>query len=475
MLLLVCGAQQVPATTCMSVPLCAPRSEGDVIFAGTVVRQGTIARDAETPARPTVFLVDEVFHGVDAEGIEIEIWTDRQLGRAARPTTKWTVTGDDQLVKFTPGTRWLVDAQERDDQRIVARYCGATGRLIDGETGYIEKPREDLAYLRARKAGEAAAVFTVIARPAAFSGIESLGPVDFRLHAPNKAYHFLLQEDYSLERFEVVPGEYKIAVSGPPHTYFGPTDIVVDHPGVCYGVSLRFGYATAISGTVRTASGDPAKHVYIDYAPASRDQPPTGTAYTQTDASGRFTFTGMAPGSYLLWAESPHYETSYYPGTTDFDNAARVEVAEGEANTQLAFRVGRRIQYSTVTLAVAGPDGEPTRDTAVLVDFRVTMSGENRTVQGYERTNYAGDVSFQLPQGAVVEAELWAGRGVGLRHLSDGPFDAGTAAFTIASPVQQEVLQLNRRMCPSEETSGRRRWKICAGNGLKIKMPQRAQ
>jgi uncharacterized protein (DUF2141 family) len=138
------------------------------------------------------------------------------------------------------------------------------------------------------------------------------------------------------------------------------------------GVDFRLPRAAAISGTVIDGSGEPVdrmrvfafRRVFADGRLTLRS-----ARATVTNDAGQYRLSGLPPGDYYVAAlematptavtfEPTGYATTYYPGTTDEQQAQPVRLALGQEVANLDVPV-LSVRTATVSGQVVSADGKP--------------------------------------------------------------------------------------------------------------------
>ncbi|HEX5594832.1 MAG TPA: carboxypeptidase regulatory-like domain-containing protein [Micromonosporaceae bacterium] len=115
----------------------------------------------------------------------------------------------------------------------------------------------------------------------------------------------------------------------------------------------------SITGHVTTSDGAPASFVAVEVY----DDEWSWVGYTQTDASGNYTFGGLATGSYLIGFTSLDGFSQYYHQKTEMWQADAVSVVNGEATT-----VNEQfLSTGTITGQLRDRAGDPLRNIFVQV------------------------------------------------------------------------------------------------------------
>lgn len=124
-----------------------------------------------------------------------------------------------------------------------------------------------------------------------------------------------------------------------------------------------------VSGRVFDPDGQPVARIMISLIDPGSDPKREYVKLDRTDAEGRFTFSAVSAGRYLIAVNfnrfpNPNdptlaYPSAFYPGVTDQPNAEVITLGVGEKLTGLDIRVPSRRPASVVTGQVVWADGSP--------------------------------------------------------------------------------------------------------------------
>ena len=143
-------------------------------------------------------------------------------------------------------------------------------------------------------------------------------------------------------------------------------------------IDIRLEPAAAISGTVVDSSGEPVARISVRAMRMHRDQRPSNTGMAMTDDLGQYRIFGLAPGEYVVYADSRNGELprevagepmgfgpTYAPATGLLVQAARLRLGMGsQASIDLQLIETRLF---SITGTVATSTGDPPRNSSVMV------------------------------------------------------------------------------------------------------------
>lgn len=217
-------------------------------------------------------------------------------------------------------------------------------------------------------------------------------------------------------KFKGLPaGRYKVRPELPGHltlAYGHGKGGEVELPaGGCAGANFVARTDGRISGTLLDAAGLPVAEAYVDLVPAEFadrvNDHGVGRVKT-TDSDGKFEFTELTPGAYLLGVNIRRHPSgdlpfprTYYPGVRDAAGARAVKLGMGEKLTDFVLRLPPRLQVRTIEGSVVWPDGKPL--TRAMVDFKDTP--ELTGGESFGSANVDGRGHFTIP--ALEGQEGW--------------------------------------------------------------------
>ena len=152
--------------------------------------------------------------------------------------------------------------------------------------------------------------------------------------------------DYSFSGLDT--GDYKILAytSGTAHAYeyydsqvsYDSASLVsVTQGETTSGVDFILGAGASISGNIKdTATDNPVENIRVY---ACEYTSGFCVSENQTDASGNYSVTGLAPGSYRIWVDcsGTNYIDEYHNGTYDPGQATQIDVTQGQAISGINF------------------------------------------------------------------------------------------------------------------------------------------
>lgn len=341
------------ACSCAGPPSpCESYGSAAVVFVGTAtgLRAEPRSNQKQVDWTPRVFKfsVEQSYLGV--AGTEIEVSTGSG--------------GGDCGYEFKIGERYLVYAYQSDNRL-------ATG--ICTRTKLFAQASDDIAFLgNLSSSAPGATIFGQVRREA--SPKKDSSPFDAGVVVKIEG------EDV---RKEVRPdAEGRFRVSGLPAGKFKvtlqlPETLISSRPERERSVSDR-GCASEVfyitdngrmSGRVSDAEGQPVAGIMISLVDPAADPKENYVKLDRTDNEGRFNFTGVPAGRYVIAINfnrypEPNdptraYPPSFYPGVVDQPSAEVITLAVGEKRTGLEFRVPSRRPASVVTGKVVWADGSP--------------------------------------------------------------------------------------------------------------------
>jgi len=257
-------------------------------------------------------------------------------------------------------------------------------------------------------------------------------------------------------------GTYKVEFTSPdtsyaPQYYDGKsTDGAADPVSITsttqdFQINPVMQRANSISGTVRDVSGSGVGQVTVTlYTEAAGGGPGSYVTNTTSTADGRYSFTAVSPGSYVVkfWTlpgGTVEYPTQYYNQTADPARATPIVLGSGSA----VMHVDAMLQNGgTVTGKVTTSSGSPIAGAEVDI---VDQPGDDLEPVGYARTNPDGTYSVHgLPPGDWY-VEFWGRNGTAMElypgvvaysdaqtiHVADG---ATTSGINAALPPAGYVI-----------------------------------
>lgn len=345
------SSQTVNACSCsgQGTP-CESYGHAAAVFVGTAIavrrneppKQGDLR--AEWMPMAYKFSVEQSYLGV--AGTEVEVFTGSG--------------GGDCGYEFKMGQRYLVYAY---------RYRENLGTSICTRTRSFSNANEDLAFLGTLSS----AAPGVMIYGAIMDRDGKSGPVSSEI---------LVTIEGEPVRKEIRPdGEGRFRVSGLPAgnykvilklpdtltTYQHERKITVADRG-CAAIQWYVTDNGRVSGRIINADGEPVARILVSLVKPGGD-PKEGEKLERTDVDGRFSFSAVPRGSYLIAVNHTRfpqlndpvnaYPPSFYPGVVDQAHAQTITVGAGEKLTNLEVRISSKLPASILSGTVVWSDGSP--------------------------------------------------------------------------------------------------------------------
>lgn len=340
---------------------CEAYGTAAAVFVGTAIRAGEAepSKDERELYRTGVvvkFSVEQSYLGVD--GTEVEVFTGRG--------------GGDCGYTFKVGERYLVYAY-RDHIRLTTSICTRTKPFA--------RATEDLAFLgNLSSATAGATIYGQVVRPnepkSDSSPIYSEMVV---LVEGDKVRQELRPDKQGMFRISgLVPGKFKVTLKLPKElTVYQPEQEVSVADRGCGAVNYYITENGHLSGRVFDAEGQPIPEIWLSVVDPDSDPKTDAINFTRTDKEGRFSFSPIRAGRYLIAVNyrrfsDPNdpgtaYPPAFYPGVTDKPQAEVITLRVGEKLTDLNIRMPPRRPEGIINGLVVKADGSPLPSAALIV------------------------------------------------------------------------------------------------------------
>jgi hypothetical protein len=325
-------------------------------------------------------------------GTEVEVFTGSGGGDCGYP--------------FRVGQHYLVYAY-RDKDKLGTNICTRTKSFANAN--------EDLAFLGTL--------------PAAAPGVTIYGTVSHgELDSETLASNVLITIAGDSERKEVRPdakgnfrvsglraGKYKVSVDLPEtFTTEDPQQEVTVSDHGCAAVEWRVTDNGRVAGRVVNPEGEPVARILVSLMEPNATSKTDDTRLERTDEQGRFAFSAVPRGRYIIAVNHNRYPEpndptnayppSFYPGVMDKAQARTITVGAGEKLSELEIRIPSKRPASILKGTVVWSDGSPVVKARLSVsDVTYREPGSHHLVNADEQgrltiNGYAG-------QTLVIEAE----------------------------------------------------------------------
>jgi Carboxypeptidase regulatory-like domain/CARDB/Domain of unknown function (DUF4214)/Polysaccharide lyase family 4, domain II len=226
----------------------------------------------------------------------------------------------------------------------------------------------------------------------------------------------------------VTPGSYTLSVVGA--VVNGSSSVTVASGQAVSGIDLDLGFGGAVDGVVTTTGGATVSSPTVTAIDA------TGDGYAVTgDTLGRYELSGLAPGTYTLYASADGLAQASLGGI----------IVNGNEQAQNLVLTSQSVITGTVTPAAGGPTGGTLLVSAQPVDDPSTVF--NGTAQGntYSINNLpAGTYNITLSLDGYVTQTV-----SNVTVAQGGARDDGTTALPLAASLSGTVTSLNPAAAPA--------------------------
>ena len=391
--------------TCPRSAPCEEFSRASAIFIGRAVegkerkeREDRSGKIATFLMGKVHFVVEEAFIGIDGKEVDIESDANSSCGYS-----------------FEQGELYLVYAYGSQEKRLSTSVCTRTTPLTQAT--------EDLAFLQnlpprgsgVRIFGNVSAI-TTISTEHYKNGVYKKGLAEIKVTVKDlqgRVFNTVTGDNGDYEFKGLKPGVYTVEAKLPDYySERSPSDKLTIADRGCAEKNYVGVIDGSISGVLVDADGNPVKRTNRDQLSAvdliSIDETgnPRYSIPKYVDEQGRFTFSEVQPGRYLLGiniarnpsADSP-YPPTWYPGVADKSQATIIEVGRAEKLTGYTIKLTGKLTSYRVQGVIYWPDGRPVPSASVYLESedhpgdcvnncrKTDMSGRFELI-GYEGAKY---------------------------------------------------------------------------------------
>jgi len=164
--------------------------------------------------------------------------------------------------------------------------------------------------------------------------------------------------------------------------------------------------ASRVRGRITGSDGRPLPNlkVQMDLAPESGHF----SAPVLTDIEGRFEFTKIPPGEYVVLVEMEGrfpYATRYYPGVSSTETARKIHIDGPQTIEGIDFSVQEPKLTRTITATVRWPDGQPVTNARVSCAIPDSPAKPATLDSLYRYTDSNGKVACEILADRAYEIE----------------------------------------------------------------------
>jgi hypothetical protein len=374
------------------------------------------------------FTLEQSFLGVESREVEVS------TGRG----------GGDCGYNFKLGNRYVVYAY-RSQNRLATSICSRTKLLEDA--------KEDVDFLRSLSSraagitiqGRVERVLHNVAKgDSAPAG--PLADIALIVEGGGERREVRTEQDGNYQLTGLAPGKFKVTVQLPDDltTYKAEQELTVADRG-CAAVSYQVFDNGRLSGTVLDAEGQPVPRVLVALMDA--DHPDVEKSWgklERSDDQGRYSFSALPPGKYLLALNlnrypqpddpTDAYPRTYYPGVTDVAKAQIIMLGHGENVRDRNLLLPTRRAPSVIHGKVVWDDGTPVAKAGI--GFREVTYDDARMNNAIE----ADDQGYFIIKG-------FAGQTFIIEARSNRPYSGDPRQFQPMERVEPVRIVLSK---PSE-------------------------
>jgi hypothetical protein len=332
--------------------------------------------------------VTESFRGIEERSVELETG----LG------------GGDCGFAFETGQSYLIYAYRNKE-------TGKLGTGICTRTQLLSKATEDLEYFRGLKDAKAGGtVYGKVTKYLIRKSDDEYKPnpplqnIRLTFLGNGNSYEALTDEKGEYRLSNLAAGEYKMRVKVPEGMWGFEKEQTIKIPDKgCAVTYTALATKTFLSGKIQTDEAAPAAKIAVNLIPVEQigERYQKDTYFAYTDEQGRYLFKEIPAGTYYLGIRLDRsgdpdlsYPRTFYPGTTDLQNAAPITITEGQVIENFDFALGKKLTTRKIRGVVLMPDGKPVAKARLCIE-EVEYSESSSCRNGIE-TDAKGQFSYTL-------------------------------------------------------------------------------
>ena len=305
-------------------------------------------------------IVEEVLHGLSKEVREVTVDT------AARTSCYMRLKKDERYVIY--GSRVSGKAD-----RVSRNTCSFSFQVAGNETL--------LSALRQVEARGAARLIGKVQMKYEEYNVQGEGAVGVRVIASSDGIRRETSTNATgeFEFLNVVPGRYQLTIASEDlfeDKWRWPSEDPSVPEAGCGYQNLFVWPNGRIEGTVRATDGTPLSGVPVQaFIKDTRGELQSKPVREQkTDGNGQYVLTGLPPGEVVVGVNGEKYDDrlpwrpTFYPGTADRHNAARLPLAKGQRQTGIDLRLAPPRTSATLHIEALLEGGGPAIDVGANIE-----------------------------------------------------------------------------------------------------------
>jgi hypothetical protein len=321
-------------------PACKQYWEADAIFTGLVVDSGLDREDATWGNRRARLKVEQVFVGLqDEKEVDIDpgITTECYL-------------------RLRRGQRYFIYARRDSQGGLRTSHCLGSIRL--------DMAQEDLQFARRAARGNTTAFLFGSANG---NNHGPLAGVEILASGQDTQYRAVTDAEGHFTIASIEAGKYEIRAARTGYVSEAPVYTGEVHNRGCAEVNVKLWTDGGISGTLRDSTGAPLPKIMAQLAALDEDSELDSRSEVVSDENGRFEFTKLVPGTYVLGVNLDNEPSAEFPfPATRYP--APIPLAEGQKLSDIDLRLPPRLPGRTIHLQAVWPDGRPAAEVRIEGD-----------------------------------------------------------------------------------------------------------
>ena len=174
----------------------------------------------------------------------------------------------------------------------------------------------------------------------------------------------------------------------------------------CANFSFPLEMKTFLSGRLLDENSAPAAKIQVSLVPIEQinNSRHFDVKYSYTDDDGGFEFRSIPDGKYYLGVRLSGlsdilfpYPQTFYPGTSDLNEAKTITVTQGQILKNYDFKLPQKLRVRKVSGLVLNPDGTPAANAYISVNE--TEYFYSFSYNGAAQTKADGTFSFEIIDG----------------------------------------------------------------------------